>query len=71
MGMANGRCITSYDSSRIMTDYLMEKNGVQFQDNYKFRMFLQKNGPDALNLPLPNSACRFPEKGPQVLVERE
>jgi len=71
MGMADGRCITSFDSNRIMTDYIMQKNGVQYQDNYKFRMFLQKNGPDALNLPLPNGACRSPWNGPEILAENE
>ena len=38
MGMANGRCITSYDSNRIMNDVIMAKNGIKFQDNYTYRM---------------------------------
>lgn len=68
-GMADGRCITSFDSSRIMNDFIMQKNGVQFQDNFKFRTMLQSKGPDAFSLPLKNAACRTGE--PQPLAENE
>ena len=69
IGMADGRCITSFDSNRIMNDVLMAKEGIAFQDNYKYRAFLQSKGPEALSLPLKNAACRT---GPaKVLVERE
>jgi hypothetical protein len=69
IGMADGRCITSFDSNRIMNDVLMAKQGIAFQDNYKWRAWLQSQGPDALSLPLKNAACG---NGPaKVLVENE
>jgi len=58
IGMADGRCITSFDSSNIVNDIIMAKNGISYQDNYAYRQFLQANGPDAFNLPLQNAACR-------------
>jgi hypothetical protein len=58
MGMADGRCITSFDSSRIMNDMIMSQNNIKFQDNWNYRAFLQSVGPEALNLPLQNAACR-------------
>ena len=69
IGMADGRCITSFDSNRIMNNMLMAKEGIAFQDNYKWRAFLQSKGPEALSLPLQNAACRT--SGPKVLVENE
>jgi hypothetical protein len=69
MGMADGRCITSFDSSRIMNDFIMQQNGVQFQDNFKFRTMLQSKGPEAFSLPLKNAACRT--SPPQPLAENE
>lgn len=56
--MADGRCITSFDSSRIMNDVLMAENKIAFQDNYSYRTLLQSKGPDAFTLPLRNAACR-------------
>jgi hypothetical protein len=52
-----------------MNDMLMAKEGIAFQDNYKWRAFLQSKGPEALSLPLKNAACR--SGGPKVLVENE
>ena len=69
MGMADGRCITSFDSNRIMTDVVMQQNKIAYQDNYKFRMMLQAQGPSAFSLPLKNGACRT--SGVKVLVEDE
>jgi hypothetical protein len=69
IGMADGRCITSYDSNRIMNDVLMAKEGIAFQDNYKWRAWLQSKGPEALALPLKNAACRA--EGRQILAEKE
>jgi hypothetical protein len=73
MGMANGRCFTSYDSGRITNDVIMAQNGIEFQNNYKYRMYLQSKGPDAFSLPLQNAACRTAGNcgGPQVLIENE
>jgi len=69
IGMADGRCITSFDSNRIMNDVLMAKEGIAFQDNYKYRAWLQSKGPEALSLPLKNAACRTGNA--KVLVEDE
>ncbi len=69
IGMADGRCITSFDSNRIMQDMIMAKEGIAFQDNYKWRAFLQSSGPEALSLPLKNAACR--NGGPKILVADE
>jgi hypothetical protein len=69
IGMADGRCITSYDSNRILNDVLMAKEGIAFQDNYKWRAWLQSKGPEALALPLKNAACRT--EGRKILVENE
>ena len=69
LGMADGRCITSFDSSRIMNDALMSQRKIAFQDNYTYRQNLQSNGPEGLNLPLSNGACRSPP--PKPLIEDE
>ena len=69
MGMADGRCITSFDSNRIMNDVIMQSNQVAYQDNYKYRMLLQAKGPEAFSLPLKNAACRT--SGVKTLVESE
>ena len=69
IGMADGRCITSYDSNRIMSDFMMSQKGIAFQDNYKWRQTLQNTDPAALGLPLKNAACR--SGPPKILVEDE
>jgi hypothetical protein len=69
IGMADGRCITSYDSNRIMSDFMMTQKGIAFQDNYKWRQSLQSTAPAALGLPLKNAACRGGV--PKILVEDE
>ena len=68
-GMADGRCITEFSSNRIYNDALMAKRGVSFQDNYKYRAMLQVEGPEGLNLPMKNGACRNGKV--EVLVENE
>jgi hypothetical protein len=60
LGMGDGRCLTSYDSSKLVNDYIMMKNGIAYQDNFKYRMYLQNGGVDALRLPLRNAACGAP-----------
>jgi hypothetical protein len=47
----------------------MSENKVAFQDNYKYRSFLQEKGPDAFSLPVKNAACRTGKV--VVLVENE
>lgn len=69
IGMADGRCITSFDSNRITNDTIMSMNSIQFQDNWSYRAFLQAKGPDAISLPLANSACR--SGGLKVLASDE
>ena len=68
-GMADGRCITEFSSNRILNDQLMAENKIAFQDNYKYRSYLQEKGPDAFNLPVKNAACRTGQV--VVLVENE
>jgi hypothetical protein len=48
---------------------LMAKEGIAFQDNYKWRAFLQSKGPEALSLPLKNAACRTGECKPLAADE--
>jgi hypothetical protein len=36
------------------------KNGIAYQDNYKYRMYLQNNGVQGVMLPLRNAACGDP-----------
>lgn len=67
--MADGRCITEFTSSRILNDQIMAENKVAFQDNYKYRSFLQAKGPEAFSLPVKNAACRNGQV--VVLVENE
>ena len=57
LGMADSRCMTSFDSDRILNDSIMTQNRIVFEDNYTYRKFLQDKGPEALNLPLHNAAC--------------
>lgn len=57
LGMADSRCITSFDSDRILNDTIMAQNRIVPEDNYSYRKFLQEKGPEALNLPMQNAAC--------------
>ena len=49
LGMADGRCLTIHTAPRLLNDYIMTQNGIQYQDNYAYRRFLQQAGPAALN----------------------
>jgi hypothetical protein len=60
LGMGDGRFLTSYDSSNLVNDYIMMKNGIAYQDNFKYRMYLQNNGVQGVMLPLRNAACGDP-----------
>ena len=62
--MGDGRCLTSYDASKLVNDFIMKKNGIAYEDNFKYRMFLQSTAPESLGLPLVNAACGAPLKGP-------
>ena len=70
IGMADGRCITEFTSPRILNDTIMMRQGIAFQDNYKYRMFLQSRGPEALAIPLANAACANPKMN-SPLVEKQ
>lgn len=48
LGMADGRCLSIHTSPRLLNDYIMNNNGIQLQDNYAYRRFLQTAGPSAL-----------------------
>ena len=50
-GMTDGRCFTIATSDRLLNDYIMKNNGIQYQDNYAYRRFLQAQGPDVLARP--------------------
>lgn len=69
LGPANGRCITSYESPRILNDKIMAENGIDFLDNYSYRKFLQSKGPEGVVLPFANGACGRPLKNPVDLEE--
>jgi hypothetical protein len=58
--MADSRCLTSFDSAKLTNDFIMMKNGIAYQDNYKYRMYLQNNGVQGVMLPLRNAACGDP-----------
>ena len=49
LGMADGRCFTIHSSAQLTNNYLMEQNGISFEDNYSFRKEMQKQGPEFLN----------------------
>lgn len=68
-GMADGRCLTEFTSSRILNDQIMAEKNIAFQDNYKYRSILQAQGPEAFSLPVKNAACRTCKVA--VLVENE
>lgn len=42
--MGDGRCLTSFESHRLANDYIMMKNGIPYESNYKYRMYLQNGG---------------------------
>jgi hypothetical protein len=60
LGMGDGRCLTSFDSSKLTNDFIMMKNGIAYEDNYKYRMYLQTYGVEGLQLPNKNAACGAP-----------
>ncbi len=44
--MADGRCTTIYDSTRIFNDEIFKKSGVDTYDSFGHRRFLQKSAPE-------------------------
>ena len=49
LGMADGRCFTINSSAQLLNNYVMQKNGMTFEDNYSYRKLLQKSGPELLS----------------------
>lgn len=49
LGMADGRCFTVHSSAQLTNNFLMQQNGISFEDNYSFRQALQKQGPEFMN----------------------
>ena len=45
LGMADGRCFTIGTANQLLNDYIMQKNGIPYQNNYQYRQLLQKQGP--------------------------
>ena len=60
LGMGDGRCLTSFESARLTNDTIMMKNGIPYESNYKYRMYLQNEGIQGLGLPLRDGACGAP-----------
>ena len=48
LGMADGRCFTINSSNQLLNNYLMNKNGITYEDNYSYRKLLQSKGPEVL-----------------------
>ena len=48
LGMADGRCFTISTASSLFNNYVMDKNGIPLVDNYRYRQFLQSQGPVAV-----------------------
>lgn len=49
LGMSDGRCFTIHSSAQLTNNYLMQQNGIKYEDNYSFRQALQKKGPEFLS----------------------
>ena len=45
LGMADGRQYSLNSSAQLLNNHIMQKNGVQYADNYSYRQLLQKGGP--------------------------
>jgi hypothetical protein len=48
LGMADGRCFTISTASALFNNYVMDTNGIPLVDNYRYRQFLQSQGPAAI-----------------------
>lgn len=54
LGMADGRCATILDSSRLFNDSVYMKAGISVNDNLAYRRFLQYSSPEDV---IPESSC--------------
>jgi len=57
MGMADGRCFTINTAAGLLNDYIMKKNNIAYEDNYKYRQLLQQKGPELLSQDTKVSGC--------------
>ena len=57
LGMADGRCFTINTASGLFNDDIMQKNGIQYEDNYSYRKLLQEKGPDMFQEDQKLSGC--------------
>ena len=53
LGMADGRCHTINNSSKLYDNFIKTQNGIHFEDNYSFRKLLQEKGPQVYVTPEP------------------
>ena len=50
LGMADGRCFTINTASRLLNNYIMTNNGIDYVDNYEYRQLLQSQGPELIDM---------------------
>jgi hypothetical protein len=55
LGMADGRCHTINNSSKLYDNFIKTQNGIKFEDNYSFRKLLQDKGPAIHVVPSPQN----------------
>ena len=48
LGMADGRCFTIHTADLLLNDFVMQSNGIQYQNNYAYRQLLQRRGPQVV-----------------------
>jgi hypothetical protein len=53
LGMADGRCHTINNSSKLYDNFIKTQHGIKFEDNYSFRKLLQDKGPEVYVVPPP------------------
>lgn len=46
LGMADGRCTTLYESTRLFNDEVYKKGGLDKFDSFGYRRFLQNSAPE-------------------------
>ena len=54
LGMADGRCATILDSSRLFNEDIYTKAGISVNDNLAYRRLLQHSTPEDV---IPSSSC--------------
>ncbi len=62
LGMADGRCATILDSSRLFNDSIYNKAGISVNDNLAYRRFLQFSAPEDI---VPDASCSLFSYGEQ------